>query len=318
MTNYELNIISHHKDFNGKTLKKFYMDGIDTIGAYGDETFSIVFKNNTWQKVQVILSLDGTNILTGGLATTETPGKMWVVNGYGSLTLDAFPETDHGGAAFIFTSANNSVAVHTHGDLSARGIIAAAVFVEGQPVAVLNQPRVVEHHHHYPHYYDYWTYPYYGSINWGGSQAPINLQSSSNIPLYNNGGVSYNSSFSGSSVNLCSAGQNSGDSVELNESQTYGALESLAAVGAGQHVDQQISYVAGLIKPTLSETVRVRYMWWDELVAKLRQHNVAAPHASGFPGDKKQGNINLGKTPRVGDFKKAAFPRQAEPVYTRV
>jgi hypothetical protein len=310
--NYSLEIISHHPTFNNKSLRKYYVDGIDTIGAWGDEPFEIKFTNHTWQKIQVKLSLDGTDILSGNKATTEVDSNMWVVNGGGTMTLKAWPETNNGGAQFVFTSANNSVAVHTHGDLSARGIIAAAVFIEGQPIAVLNQPQPIvihDHHYHYPRYYDYWTYPY-GTIYGGIANQSYNITTPVSMSFNNSN--TYSGS-AGASVNLCSAGQNSTqDFVETSE------LESLAAVGAGQHVDQQITYVSGLIKPTLSETVRVRYMWWDELVAKLRQHNVAAPHASGFPGDKKQGNINLGKTPRVGNYQKAAFPRQAEPVYTRV
>lgn len=60
-------------------------------------------------------------------------------------------------------------------------------------------------------------------------------------------------------------------------------------------------------------------MWWDELVAKLREHNVPAPHASGFPADQKNG-INLGNTPRVGSYGGRAFPREATPIqsYLRV
>ena len=46
-----------------------------------------------------------------------------------TLSLKAWPENSKSGASFVFTSAQNSVALHTHGDLSSRGIIAAAVFV---------------------------------------------------------------------------------------------------------------------------------------------------------------------------------------------
>jgi hypothetical protein len=64
------------------------------------------------------LSLDGTDILTGKPADTQVSKDMWVVDGMKSISLKAWPEDNNGGAAFIFTSANNSVAVHTHGDLS--------------------------------------------------------------------------------------------------------------------------------------------------------------------------------------------------------
>jgi len=45
--NYSLEIISHHPKFNNKALRKYYVDGIETIGAWGDEPFEIRFKNNT-------------------------------------------------------------------------------------------------------------------------------------------------------------------------------------------------------------------------------------------------------------------------------
>lgn len=337
--NYSLEVISHHPTFKNKSLRKYYVDGIDTIGAWGDEPFEIKFTNHTWQKVQVKISLDGTDILTGEKASTEPTSDMWVVNGYGTMSLKAWPETNNGGASFVFTSANNSVAVHTHGDLSSRGIIAAAVYVEGhvEPIR-LNPPVTIKEEHHHHHHHDH--YPYYPTYPvWPNNQP---------IWLYNNtittggtlggggrgmsSGVSYSASnnampaaaggdFIGGVFN-CSADLGSAtlDFSECGEGAASADLSSLASVGAGQHVDQKITYVAGLIKPVFTETVRIRYMWWDELVTKLRQNNVPAPHPSGFPADRKK-NINLGNTPRIGDFQKAAFPREQQPsapVYLRV
>src|SRR3984957_20893584 len=120
MSNYTLDIISHHPQFSGKNLKKYYINGIDTVGAWGNEPFEIRFKNNTRQKVQVKISVDGTDIFTGKLADTEVSSDMWVVNGCGTLSLKAWPENNNGGAAFVFTSVNNGVATHTHGNLSSR------------------------------------------------------------------------------------------------------------------------------------------------------------------------------------------------------
>ena len=141
--NYTLEIVSHHDKFRNKPLRQYYVDGINTVGAWGDEPFEVRFRNNTWQKVQVKLSLDGTDILTGKPADTEVSKDMWVVNGNSTLSLKAWPEDHNGGAAFIFTSAEKSVAVHTHGDLSSRGIIAAAVFTEGH---VEPPPTVISYH----------------------------------------------------------------------------------------------------------------------------------------------------------------------------
>jgi hypothetical protein len=319
--NYTLDIISHHPKFNSKSLRKYYVDGIETVGAWGDEPFEIKFKNNTWQKIQVKLSVDGTDILSGDKASTDVDKNMWVVNGYGTLSLKAWPETNNGGAAFVFTSANNSVAINTHGDMSSRGIIAAAVFVEGHVEPIRLAPIVIDNHHHYhppvrrrtDWYGPIWTSNTIGNTL-GGSTYGSNTGTV--IP------TSYNSTINSNTLGdagdyKCSASM---DSLELGDSdsrieKTKG-LESLVSVGAGQHVDQKITYVTGLIKPILTETVRVRYLWWDDLQAKLVEHNVPAPHASGFPGDKGK-NIDLGGTPRIGSFK-PAFPREQAPVYSRV
>ena len=295
--NYSLEVISHHPQFSGKTLKKFNVDGIDTIGAWGNEKFEIKFKNHTWQKVQVKLSIDGTDILSGQKATTEVDKSMWVVQPFGELSLKAWPESDGGGAAFIFTNANNSVAVHTHGDLSCRGIIAAAVFVEGQPTYY--QPFITTYN---PNWWDY----YVTSPNWG---QPITI--CNNNVAFNNGGTYTSNSISNDLIgNSCSlnASDYFSDIVESN-------MEKAAAVGAGDFTKQDIKYVEGLVKPTFTETVRVKYLWWDELQAKLRQANVPSPHASGFPGDKERKHIDLGNTPRLGSQQRVAVNEQ---VYSRV
>lgn len=303
--NYSLDIISHHPQFSGKTLRKYAVNGIDTIGAYGDENFTIVFKNNTWQKVQLILTIDGTDVFSGKPATTDPTNKMWVVNGYGELKLSAWCENDFGGAAFVFTSANNSVAIHTHGDLSSRGIIAAAVFTEGH----VEPQRVVENHYHYsyPSYPFTWTFPYVCTNIYSiGSNTPA----STVIP--NNNSFSYNCSLDNMDSLYCEVDDSAAPAGRRSKS-----LESLAAVGAGQYQDQKISYVQGLIKPLFTETVRIKYVWWDELVAALRQNNVATEQPSGFPGDgNKHQHINLGSTPRLP--KQGSFVRSSPLMYSRV
>ena len=128
-----MEIISHHPEFKNRSLKKYGIDGVETIGVWGDESFAIRFHNNTPEDVQVKFSIDGTDILTGELADTNTAGQMWLVKRYNQICLSAWPENSKGGAAFVFTSANNGVALNTHGDISNRGIIAAAVFEEGAP-----------------------------------------------------------------------------------------------------------------------------------------------------------------------------------------
>lgn len=305
--NYTLEVISNHPKFTGKTLRKYDVEGIDTIGVWGDEPFSIVFKNNTWQKVQVKISLDGTDILTGKPADTQVSDKMWVVNAMDTMTLKCWPEDNNGGAAFIFTSADNSVAVHTHGNLSSRGIIAAAVFTEGhvpEPV----RTREDHHHHHYhswPYYVPY-TYPTYPDYWWGGPLwiNTCDVDTSGNSTFGTT--VVCNNSLGGNSTYSCVNNVDITDSTSyninsINNAQTASkSLESLAAIGAGEYTAQKITNVAGLIEPIFAETVRVRYVWWDDLVEKLRSRSSAEPQPSGFPGDGRKKNIDLKGTPRKG------------------
>lgn len=299
--NYSLEIISHHSQFQNKSLRKYSVDGIDTVGAWGDEPFEIRFTNHTWNKIQVKISLDGTDVFTGEPATTEPTKDMWVVEGYGVLSLKAWPETNNGGASFIFTSANNSVAVHTHGDLSSRGIVAAAVFTEGYVEPVRLNP--------YPVYPIYPTYPVYSTPIWYNNYTFDGVIANN---VCNTGGTFGGGGGTYSSCAVpCSTTTQGNTTMDVTLGETV-SLESLVAAGAGQYVDQKITYVKGLTKPTFSETVRVRYMWWDDLVAKLKQASVPSPQPSGFPGDKRPNNIDLKDTPRKeGSFKRSAQPEVA-------
>lgn len=274
---YALNVISNHRDFSGKTLRKYLVDGIETVGAYGNENFEIEFKNNTYETVQVKITLDGTDVATGKAATTEPTGKMWVVNGYGTLRLKAWAETNEGGSSFVFTNGLNGVSVNLRGDTSNNGIIAAAVYKESY-VAPYVLPTI--------------TYIYPNDCTYGTTTVPITTTYTDSISR---------NDFTLHNTTIGSGGANAG--ISMNSSNKYlcntNSLQSVASVGAGDYTNQKINNVPGLIKPLLSETIRVKYIWWDALVAKLRSANVPTSHASGFPGDKPTSNFSLGSVPHV-------------------
>jgi hypothetical protein len=260
---YTLEVISHLPEFKGRQLRKHKLHGADYIGAYGNEIFEVVFRNNSWQRLQVRIMIDGTDVLTGQANNTYQPGKMWIVEPYQSLRLKAWPETNKGGAQFVFTNVNNSVAAHTHGDVSQRGKITAAVFTES---------------------YTYnWFYP------------PFYPPTYPNTPYYQWQTYSYNSNTGGNGVISSTNALNNDLTYDVSNSSnaTIGAtydclLFTDAAVGAGQQVDQKISEATGLLNPVLTETVELHYMWWNELCEALRQQNSTQPM------------INLGSTPRIG------------------
>lgn len=141
---YNLDIISHMPQFKSQRFIQHHVNGVDHIGVWGDEAYELRFYNNSHRKVQVRLSIDGTDILTGAKATLDPKGKMWVVNPYDNLPLQAWPENTKNGSRFVFASGGDSVTVahNTHGDLSNKGIIAAAVFTEGFRAGIVRTSEV--------------------------------------------------------------------------------------------------------------------------------------------------------------------------------
>lgn len=280
-SDYELKVVCKSKKNNNGVYKTFEVDGVDTIGVEKNEPFELRFKNNTNRRVQVRLSVDGTDILTGEVASTKSKGKMWMVEANSSMSLEAWPENDSNGARFLFGSLKNSVAVHTHGNLTGKGVIGAAVYTDAHsPV--------------------YLTYGYYGNTTSGvwhnkpvfsptiyGSNAAsgINLRGGA---IKSSGGI---------------RGQSAGDTfdsfVQCSETATSMNVSDVA-VGAGEQVEQKIATAAGLTRPVLDDIVQVRYELWDVLSETLKKQagkvkSKASPNP--FPGDSIKG-IDLKKTPR--------------------
>lgn len=217
------------------------------IGVWGNEPYAIQYRNPTSQKVEVRLSIDGTDILTGERATSEPTGERWVVQPYETMELEAWPESKMSGARFLFSSGGQSVATHTHGDTSSMGYIAATVFTEGY----VSPPRFTKS-------YDY------------GFDTP----------------QTYGSGFKGGGV--MRGGGVRGQSLEAMSMDS----ERSVGTGAGEQVIQHIGSAAGLRQPKLSNIVRVKYVWYDDLVAALCANGIEPNTSKGFKG------INLGSTPR--------------------
>ena len=290
---YTLDIISTHPESQGKALKKHKIEGIETVGALMNEQFEIRFTNHTWCKVQVKLSLDGIDIMSGELATSEPTAEMWVVQPNSSIAIKAFPETDRGGAAFVFSHAGNSVAIHLNEDLSHRGIIAAAVFTEGAPEPLRLAPIVITNPI-VPYIWNYWQ-NYLPGITWTYT-GTTTLGCGGNA-----GGGTYTCNSASISGDVVGAYSCSAPNLipNLTPQLTPQDQQSLPAVGAGQYVEQEINHATGLNKPLLAKTLQVRYLWWSDLESKLSTQVSASKHPSGFPADTKK-RINLGNVPKIG------------------
>jgi hypothetical protein len=328
---FNLDIVSRHPEFDGRKLRKFALDGIETIGVWGDEPFEINFTNNSYEDVQVRVSLDGTDVMTGKQADLEVNHAMWLVRAGRTLHLRAWHETQEGGARFVFTGADKSVALHTHGDMSHKGMISVAVFTDA------NRPTHVERTWRDGRRRLAAIDAAKASLSEGRGyfQGGGDITKGGSAPVAGSAGGGLSGSI-GASYNVNNIGENtlSDDAAgeTVNYGSLYGEVKSLkkeAAVGAGEYVSQRTHTVRGLEKPVLNSILRVRYMWWDDVMAKLKTSRYHDPHPTGFPADKIKSFADLSGVPRtesaaasrtVGIYSTGSAPTRAElePVFDRL
>ena len=173
---YEVNIL-----VNGSRCKQYSHNGKLFIEAKKGSEYSIEIKNNTWQRILAVCSVDGLDILNGKKA--EENGNGYVINGNGSLKADGFRVSNEKVAKFLFDYKGGSYAASKE-DGSDRnvGVIGIRLFTE--LVKPLPTPPIVireEHHHHHDHYPTYPKYPNYpwdsptiwgSEIRYGTNAAP--------------------------------------------------------------------------------------------------------------------------------------------------
>lgn len=159
---YEVNIL-----VNGSRCKQYSHNGKLFIEAKKGSEYSIEIKNNTWQRILAVCSVDGLDILNGKKA--EANGNGYVINGYGSLKVDGFRVSNEKVAKFLFDYKGGSYAASKE-DGSERnvGVIGVRLFTE--KVKPLPTPIVVKEEHHHHHHHDHYpspTYPWNSPTIWG-------------------------------------------------------------------------------------------------------------------------------------------------------
>ena len=260
---YELEIISQGKRHEGDIYRTFNIDNEDIIGVKKREAFEIKFRNNTLQRVQVRLSVDGTDILTGELASTKPSGKMWLVEPNEVMRLQAWPEDSKGGSRFVFSSEESSVAVNTHGNRAGIGLIAAAVYVEKPSEYVFSGSNIFVS--------PVGAQPIFTSFDSTGKFTRF-LPVDAPMPVA--GGI---------------------EQVFDNKLDSTGKFTRSLAVGAGERVEQVLDNKKGLHSPVLDDIVQVRYLPWE----KLQKLLVAKPGTNAFPGDEPTRHIDLSNVPKT-------------------
>lgn len=156
---YQVNVL-----VNGSRCKQYNHNGKLFVEAKKGSEYSIEIKNDTWQRILAVCSVDGLDILNGKPA--EENGNGYVINGYGALKADGFRVSNEKVAKFLFDYKGGSYAASKE-DGSERnvGVIGVRIFTE--KVKPPPPPPVVireEHHHHHDHYPNGW--PWYNRPYW--------------------------------------------------------------------------------------------------------------------------------------------------------
>jgi hypothetical protein len=129
-----------HKDiWKGgiRIIKKF-------LEAKKGETYSIVIRNMTHERVGVVVSVDGRNIISGKRSDLRSTEDMYLVNGYDQGRYDGWRTDKDTVHKFYFSEPGDSYSIRTFNDASAMGVIAVAVYREKDRPQPRNEMRKQE------------------------------------------------------------------------------------------------------------------------------------------------------------------------------
>ncbi len=117
--------IPHQDLWNGGThIVKKYLE------ARKGANYGIVIKNNTPERIGVVIAVDGRNIISGKRSDLKNSETMYIVNAFEQARYDGWRTSNDEVHRFYFTNPSDSYSIKTFNDSSAMGVIAVAVFRE--------------------------------------------------------------------------------------------------------------------------------------------------------------------------------------------
>lgn len=114
----------------GGNLPAYRESGSNHVVGTEGQRYSIEIKNRTPSTIEVVLSVDGLDVLDGRSASYGKRG--YIIKPHGRVEVDGFRKNYSEVAAFRFSSIPKSYAAKKHGDTRNVGVIGAAVFTKKQ------------------------------------------------------------------------------------------------------------------------------------------------------------------------------------------
>ena len=110
-----------------------------TLGQKGAQ-YSIYIQNLTGQRLEVVVSVDGRDVVTGEKAT-HFRRRGYILNPYKYVNITGYRTSIQGVAAFRFSSPPKAYATKWGDSRYALGLIQIAVFHEKRPIAYIPRPH---------------------------------------------------------------------------------------------------------------------------------------------------------------------------------
>jgi hypothetical protein len=119
------------KDGSGRWLDGWRAAGRRFIAGERGERYEIVVRNETRERIEVVLSVDGLDVMDGRSASFSKRG--YIVYPGDTLSVDGFRTSSSTVAAFRFSRVDRSYAALKYGNTRNVGVIGIALFTERQP-----------------------------------------------------------------------------------------------------------------------------------------------------------------------------------------
>lgn len=115
-------------DENGNQLKTWVHEGQTFVAGEVGSRYQLKVTNNCWDDIEVVMSVDGRDILSGEVGNPATQ-TGYIIRKNSSDTFDGFRQTDDNVAAFRFSAQEESYqSKMSGGEVANLGVIGFAVF----------------------------------------------------------------------------------------------------------------------------------------------------------------------------------------------
>ncbi|HEX8845514.1 MAG TPA: hypothetical protein VF791_12760 [Pyrinomonadaceae bacterium] len=124
---------------NGYPLEEYAARGRYYVEALEGEEYELRIKNPLGVRVAVALSVDGLNTIDAR-RTSAWDASKWVIEPYGTITINGWQMSSSRARRFYFTNERNSYGAKL-GQTANLGLISAVFYREQRPVVIVTPPR---------------------------------------------------------------------------------------------------------------------------------------------------------------------------------